>query len=123
MLTFYAHAPCTDKFGSQHGKAFLLTYARGLRVAVMTANLHGRDWSRRTNAAWAQDFPWKGPASPPTSDFEQGGLRWAGLGVGWLGKLESLKVGAGAAAAAAAAGHGLRAAQAAAQPARPSVSC
>lgn len=51
------HRPRTEQWGIHHTKAFVLVYARGVRVIVHTANLIFIDCNDKTQAIWWQDYP------------------------------------------------------------------
>eukprot|EP00667_Euglena_gracilis_P010184 EG_transcript_10347 len=71
-IEFQVHcAPLSDRFGTHHSKAMLLFYPTGLRVMVATANFIPVDWHALNQGIWTQDFPCKGPSSPPSAEFEQ----------------------------------------------------
>lgn len=56
-------------FGSHHSKFFILQYPRRLRFILTSGNLVPRDFLRKTQSIWWQDFPLKQSGRVQSSDF------------------------------------------------------
>lgn len=59
-------------YGMHHAKVIMCVHGEGrrLRVAVCTANLIAKDWNRKTNGVWMQDFDRKATDAGESTDFE-----------------------------------------------------
>jgi hypothetical protein len=69
----YTWSTCLGTFGSHHSKFFLLCYPSRMRFIVTTGNLVPRDFERKTQAIWWQDFPLRRDGrDPPASSTDFG---------------------------------------------------
>lgn len=56
-----------DMYGTHHSKMALITYRKGLRVAIITCNFIASDWTARTEGVYVQDFPRRSSTSYASS--------------------------------------------------------
>jgi len=86
-LKVEVHCPLIlDRYGHHHSKFCLSVFPSFLRFWITSANTSAWDHECLTAAVWAQDFPLKTPASPPSSAFEDSLLSYLEK-TGWVGGL------------------------------------
>lgn len=68
------HKPWVLDYGCHHGKMMLLFWKDTLRVAITTANLIQKDYERKTQGIWLQDFPKKRGGASSASSSQGSGL-------------------------------------------------
>eukprot|EP01117_Protostelium_nocturnum_P018820 TRINITY_DN7956_c0_g1_i1.p1 TRINITY_DN7956_c0_g1~~TRINITY_DN7956_c0_g1_i1.p1 ORF type:complete len:261 (-),score=86.21 TRINITY_DN7956_c0_g1_i1:1594-2376(-) len=62
--------PLPIPYGTHHGKMFIIYYKSRVRIAISTSNLNAKDYERKTQGIWMEDFPLKEKDSPASSEFE-----------------------------------------------------